>query len=73
VVPIFEKVERVGKKKQGKEKQNPGLSGLKIKSSVCFAMEGLGLLTSPARVSLNRVFLDFLISFYGGCGFHFRL
>jgi len=34
--------------------QNQGLSGLKIKSSIWFAMEGLGPLISLARVTLPR-------------------
>ena len=41
--------------------QNQGSMGLKITSSTWFrvAMEGLGSLTSLARVSLPRVFWDF--------------
>ena len=38
--------------------QNQGLNCLKIKSSTWFAMDGLGPLTSPARVSLPRVFFE---------------
>ena len=39
--------------------QNQGLNCLKIKSSTWFAMEGLGPLTSLARVCIPRIFFGF--------------